>query len=178
MRTVYQVGDLIIYGSCGVCKVEAVGKIDFSGIDNDRIYYTLCPFYQNGTIFAPIDTGVFMRPIITNKKAQQLIALIPSIRENVYDNSNARLLGDQYQESIQTYDCVDLIKVIKTVYTKKVITINQGKKLGQVDENFMKKAEELLYGEFAVALGIQKDNVKNYIEEKIEELDKKVEINS
>lgn len=34
-------------------------------------------------------------------------------------------------------------------------------------KSFMRIAEELLYGEFAVALGISKESVKSYIEEKV-----------
>lgn len=159
----YQIDDLIIYGSQGVCKVEAVGIPDIPGVDKEKIYYTLSPLYQNGKIFTPIDTSVFMRPIITYAEAQQLISLIPSIKENVYNNKNQRLMKDHYQEYMQTHDCSDLIKVIKNIYTKKVITMDQGKKLGQIDEHFMKQAEDLLYGEFSVVLGIPVDNVKSYI---------------
>lgn len=174
----YQIGDLIIYGSYGVCKVEAVGKPEIPGVDKDRIYYTLCPLYQNGKIFTPADTNVFMRPIITNTEVQQLIDIIPSIGEDVYDSSNLRLLEGYYQESIKTHDCMDLIKLIKTVYTKKVMTAGQGKKLSKIDERFMKIAEDLLYGEFAVVLGIEKENVKSYIEDRVQELDNKLTINS
>lgn len=163
----YQIGDLIIYGSQGVCRVEAVGVPDIPGFGKDRPYYTLCPLYQNGKIFTPVDTSIFMRPIITYAEVQQLIDHIPSIRENVCNSSNVRLLEDHYQESMQTHDCYDLIKVIKTVYTKNEITVGQGKKLGQIDERYMKKAEDLLYGEFAVVLGIPKENVKGYIEDRI-----------
>jgi CarD family transcriptional regulator len=41
----FAVGDYIIYGSNGVCKVEAVGLLDMSGIPKDRQYYTLQPIY-------------------------------------------------------------------------------------------------------------------------------------
>lgn len=166
----YQIGDLIIYGNQGVCKVEAVGIPDIPGVDKDRIYYTLCPLYQNGKIFTPIDTSVFMRPIITYTEVKQLIALIPSIREDVYNSSNVRLLEDHYQESMQTHNCYDLIKVIKTVYSKNEITVGQGKKLGQIDERFMKRAEDLLCGEFAVVLGIPKETVKSHIKDRIQDV--------
>jgi len=165
----YQIGDLIIYGSYGVCKVETIGKIEIPGVDTDRIYYTLCPLYERGKVYTPTDTNVFMRPIITNAEAKQLIAIIPSISEDEYDSSSGKLMEDHYQESMQTYDCVSLIKMIKTVYTKKVITVGQGKKLGLMDERFMKKAEDLLYGEFAVVLGIPKEDVKSYIEDSVKE---------
>lgn len=174
----YKIGDLIIYGSQGVCKVEKIGTPNINGVDTGRIYYTLSPLYQNGKIFTPIDTNIFMRHIMTYTEVQQLIALIPSISENVFNSSNVKLLEDHYQESMQTHDCYDLVKVIKSVYTKNEITVSQGKKLGQIDERFMKRAEDLLYGEFAVVLDIPKETVKSYIEARIKELNYKLIVNS
>ena len=40
---------------------------------------------------------------------------------------------------------------------------SQGKKLGQIDTRYRKEAEELLHEEFAVVLGIPKDEVIQYI---------------
>ncbi|MBW7572392.1 CarD family transcriptional regulator [Caproiciproducens faecalis] len=159
----YQIGEWIVYGNDGVCKVEAVGILDIPGVNKGKVYYTLCPAFRNGKIFTPVDTNVFMRPVITFDKVQELISLVPFIGENVYNNPNKKLLEDHYQEFFQTHDCSDLIKIIKSVYTKKVDAADQGKKLGQMDERFMKRAEDLLFGEFAVVLGIPKESVKSYI---------------
>lgn len=174
----YEIGDLIIYGSYGVCKVEEIGTPDISGLDENRMYYTLSPFYQNGKIFTPVDTNVFMRPIITYDKAQQLIDLIPYIRTESNIGNNSKLVEEQYQESMQSHDCRDLIKVIKTVYDKKAIVLGQGKKLGQIDERYMKRAEDLLFGELAVALGIEREDVKSYVEERIDKADNGLIVNN
>lgn len=166
----YKIGDLIIYGNYGVCRVEEVGVPDLQGFGEDRTYYTLSPIYHDGKIFTPVDSGVFMRPVISYEEAQKLISVIPTIREYDSDYKNIKLMEGNYKESLQTHKCSDLIKIIKTIYTKKVITVGQGKKLGQIDERFMKKAEDLLYGEFAVALGMPLENVKGYVEERVKEL--------
>ena len=166
----YKTGDLIIYGSHGVCKVEAADLSRNSSADKSRIYYILRPIYQDFKIYVPIDTNVFMRMIITYEEAQKLISLIPSIRENVYDNSNLKLLEDYYKEFLQTHDCFDLLKILKIIYIKKNIAMEHGRKIGAIDERFMRKAEDLLYGEFAIALGIPKESVKGYIEDKVNEL--------
>lgn len=166
----YQVGELIIYGSYGVCKVEAVGAPNISGLGSGRIYYTLNPLYQGGRVYAPIDSNVFMRPIISYVETQQLISRIPSISEYDYNTNNIKFLEQNYKECIKTHDCVNLIKIIKTIYTKRLVKISQGKKPGQVDEKFLKRAEDLLYGEFAVTLGIPKENVRSYIEDKVKEI--------
>ena len=43
----------------------------------------------------------------------------------------------------------------------------QGKKVTAGDERYFKLAEEHLYGELAIALGIEKDKVGSYIEKRI-----------
>ena len=40
---------------------------------------------------------------------------------------------------------------------------------GQMDQRYMKRAEELLYGELSVALGIERDQVVSYIARVLEE---------
>lgn len=163
----YKVDDLIIYGSYGVCKVESIDVPDISGIDKNKLYYTLSPLYHKDRVFTPVDTTVFTRPVITYEEAKRLISHIPSIRENLTDIDNIKLLEGYYKESMQTHDCFDLLRLIKTIYTRERIIEEQGKKLGQVDKRFMNRAEDQLYGEFAVALNISKEIVKSYIEEKI-----------
>ena len=44
----------------------------------------------------------------------------------------------------------------------------QRQKFGTVDERFMKRAEELLFGELAAALGIPREEVPRYIEARLE----------
>ena len=41
----YQVGDLIVYGNTGVCRVEKIGKPDMAGVPEGIDYYTLSPYF-------------------------------------------------------------------------------------------------------------------------------------
>lgn len=42
----YQVGELILCRGKGVCRVKAVGLVNMSGIQKDRLYYTPDPLYM------------------------------------------------------------------------------------------------------------------------------------
>jgi len=55
-----------------------------------------------------------------------------------------------------------------SIYKKKEFAEKNKRKLGAVDEKFLKKAEELLFGEFAVALGIERNQVVEYITARID----------
>ncbi len=164
----FETGDLIMYGSEGVCEVEAVGVPDIPIMGKKRLYYTLLPQYQDGRIFAPVDTKTFMRHVITKEKAQELIAKIPTVKAEIYENNNMRFLSEHYQSFFESHKCSDLLKLVRDVRLKQSDARANGKKLNQVDEKYMRRAEELLHGELAVALGIPKEEVRDYISKSVE----------
>lgn len=163
----YEIGDLIVYAGEGVCRVEEIGVPPMTGINKQRQYYTLKPLYRAGMVYAPVDTQVFMRPVITREDADALIDRIPEIEPEVYENSNLRFLNEYYQAQLQNYNCEGLIKLIRSTRAKREVMIGRGKKLGLVDERYMKRAQDMLHGEFAVALGIERNEVPGYIESKL-----------
>lgn len=54
-----------------------------------------------------------------------------------------------------------------SIYAKQRQAETQKRRLGMVDERFMKQAERLLYGELSVALGIPFDQVEPYIARRV-----------
>jgi len=165
----YQPGDLIVYGGEGVCRVEAVGPLKLSDMKSDKLYYTLQPLYRTGTVFAPVEGKVFTRPVISREEAEKLIRAIPHIQEGHLDGRNMRAAGEYYQKLMDSHNCSDLVQVIKTAYSKQQNAYAAGRKSGQMDERYRKRAEETLYGELAVALDIPKDSVEDFIKKTVEE---------
>lgn len=164
----YKVGDLIIYGNSGVCRVQDITSIDHDGVEHETPYYVLTPLYSNCTIYVPTDTTkIFMRPIITKKEAEQLIDMIPSIQVEAFHSSAMNQLIGHYKASLETHECSDLLELCMSTYAKKQDAEQQKRKFGAVDEKFMKRAEGLLFGELASALGIERDQVTDYIAERI-----------
>ncbi|MEF9983798.1 MAG: CarD family transcriptional regulator [Oscillospiraceae bacterium] len=172
----YQPGDLIVYGGSGVCRVIDVGKPNFHIADSEKLYYKLLPIYSSETIYTPVDTCVFMRPVISQEEAEKLISEIPSIKENFCDNQKPSLLTAHYKESFESHNCKDLMQLIKTIYTKNQEAAQNKKQMGQTDQHFMALAEDLLYGELAVALGIERENVLEYIENVVSPIREELEV--
>lgn len=56
-----------------------------------------------------------------------------------------------------------------SIYAKKQELKGQKRKFGVVDERYLRQAEELLFGELAVALGIDKEEVPEYIDSRLKE---------
>lgn len=163
----FQTGDLIIYGSTGVCEVTGVQPSDFPG--ENRLYYTLSPRYSSGTIYTPVDSPVFMRHVITREQAESLIGQFPNVKETASPTSPAshRQLAELYEASLKTYDCTELLRVIKTAYLKTRRSIQSGRKPGQTDRHCLKRAETQLFGELAAVLDIRPDEVRGYIENSV-----------
>ena len=55
------------------------------------------------------------------------------------------------------------MELTKIAYRKKLQKESQHRKLGAVDARFMKRGEDLLFGELAAALGIEREEVLPYI---------------
>ncbi|MCI8326215.1 MAG: CarD family transcriptional regulator, partial [Lachnospiraceae bacterium] len=53
------------------------------------------------------------------------------------------------------------------LHEKKIIRQAQGKKITAGDERYFKMAEENLFGELAIALGIKREEVGSLIEKRI-----------
>jgi CarD family transcriptional regulator len=158
----YAIGDLILYGRSGVCRVTDITR------QADRDFYMLQPLYGNYTISIPVTTKAYMRPIISKDDAARLIDTIPTVAAKPYHNRVLRELTGHYEQSLKSNDCADLITLTMSIYEKKRNAESQNRRLGAIDEKYMKRSEELLFGELAAALGIEKDEVPGYIRRRLD----------
>ena len=159
----YKAGDMVVYGETGVCRIVGITVPDFAQ-EMNKEYYELEPIYERGTIYAPVDNkNIAMRYVMDRNEADQMIDMIPEIKTEEFTEKSTQKLTEHYKQRIKGQNTLDLITVIMSAYKKKLKAEKENKKFGQIDKKYMKKAENLLYGELAVALNIEKDDVRNYI---------------
>lgn len=165
----FEAGEFVIYGTAGVCKVEEVTTMSMGGGDTKRLFYVLNPSSQKGgKIFTPVDsTKTLMRPIMNREQATQLINHITSIDELWIPNEKQR--EGLYKECMNSCDCREWIKIIKTLYLRKAERSAQGKKITSTDEKYLRMAEDCLYSELEIPLGIPKNKMEAFIREKVGE---------
>ena len=163
----FKTGDFVIYGSHGVCEVTSIGPMDMAGTIKDRLYYTLSSVYSPGsTVYTPVDNEkVMMRPIASKKEAIEFVERIPDIEALWLSDEKSR--EKEYKAAIKTCECTELIKIIKNLYIRKESRLEGGKKVTSVDEKYLRQAEDLLYGELAIPLQIEKAEVVHYIADHI-----------
>lgn len=158
-----QIGDLIMHGTAGVCRVE--GETTMDGAEGK--YYILCPLYvKNATFYTPMNSSkIKMRPVMSREDALALIESMPSIEPMVFRGMNEQ--KQRSAEVLKSGDSVQLVSLTKTIYNHRSRRSSVGKKIGSNDAAVLKKAETLLFGELATALEIPFEQVTGFVEQKL-----------
>lgn len=171
----FQVNDLVMYGTHGICKVNAIGSLAMSAAQEDRLYYTLKPLYeeQHSAVYTPVDNKkAAIRPAVTKEEALELIDQIPDI-ETIWVVDDRQREG-KYKEIMQRNEGTGWMQIIKTLYLKKQKRLAEGKKSTAKDDFYFNMAQELLYGELAAALLMDRTKVKGLVEEQVSQEDSPV----
>ena len=165
----FQAGDVIVCGTHGVCRVEKVGPLSSAVADRDRLYYTLKPLYERGSVvFTPVDNEkMVIRPVISREEA---LRLIDGIRDaEALGIEDERKREENYKTALKSCRAEELVKMIKTINSRKRSRAARGKKATDADSRYVKLAEDYLYGELAISLDLERDQVKAFIRERIGE---------
>ncbi|MCI8446630.1 MAG: CarD family transcriptional regulator [Bacilli bacterium] len=160
----FEIGNYVVYKN-QVCIIKDLRINFFKGKD----YYVLSPLLDSSlTINLPADDiENNLKAIMTKEEAIKLIESIPSIK---MIESNDKMIENEYKELLKTEKEENLIKIIKTTYTRNNERLKKGKQVGEKDETYFNKAEKLLYSELAISLGMNYDEVKQYIFDTIHEV--------
>lgn len=158
----YKVGEYVLYGQEGVCRIV---KIVTRKIANqDKLYYQLMPLDNHITILVPVDydqTNAKMRQVLSKDDIYELIKTMPDNETIWIKDKNVR--KQKYNEIINKGNHKQLVQLIKTLYLNKQKQINKGKKFHLQDQYLLEVAEKILYDEFSVTLDIKQDEVLPFI---------------
>lgn len=159
----FQIGEKVVCGSKGVCRIEDVTTLNISGVDKERKYYILKPLYMvASTVYVPVDTAdSSLRRVLTTQEAQELIQQIPQIP--LLSISNEKFLEQEYKNCLKTDLSCEWVRIIKTIYQRMQKRQQAGRKVTAVDSRYYKIAQDCLYGELAVALSMSREDVEDYI---------------
>lgn len=165
----FNVGDYVVYGTNGVCKVTSIGPIDCPGVSMERLYYTMTPCYiRDSSVSTPVDnTRVVMRKVMTRAEAENLIDRMDEIDELEVREEKKREV--EYKSILLSCDPEEIVGLIKTISERIKKRTGEGKKITSSDSKYIHIAEDSLYGELAIALGMERDNVGDYIKSRLEE---------
>lgn len=157
----YNIGEYVVYGNKGVCRIDKIGPIEIPGSNGNRDYYTMTQIYSKAsTIFTPVDSAV-LRKVISKEEALKLIHDSVSFDTEWIANDKER--EKAFTETLRTADSEKLIRMIKTLAHRRDTRVADGKKATSTDERYYHAAEDILYGEFGISLGMEKSLVKPFV---------------
>ncbi len=164
----FKINDMIVYGSHGVCKIEGIEEKELMG--TRKTYFVLKPVRSDtSTYFVPAENDMLlakMRKLLSEKEINELIDSMANEQANWIADENER--KEKYRGIIADGNHIELIKMIKAIFTEKKEKEATGKRLHASDERFLKDAEQLLHGEFQYVLNLNKDQLMTYILDRIE----------
>ena len=144
----YAVGTLVLYSRMGVCRVESIGAAP-SPQAAGRSYYKLRSVFSSGNelvIYAPVDTAIFMRPLISGAEAVDYLERFPCLEPQ----GPADAAG--CQELLDSCRLESWLLLLRELYGKRRELARRRRRLAQAEEQCLKVAERLVCEEFAAVL--------------------------
>lgn len=167
----YQIGDTVVCGSNGVCTILDIGPLSNMGkAHRKRNYYTMRPYFDAaGRVYMPVDCDeTSIRPTLTKDEVKELMDEFDVLEEITISDEKSR--EAEYKNAVNSSDPRLLIRIIKTMHFRKQSRLESGKKNTAIDERYFRVAEQRLYDEMALALEIDREEVRNYIRGYLEKL--------
>ena len=163
----YQIGDQVLYGIHGVCRVTELEK---RMVDRkQRTYLVLEPEGQQGSRYlVPTHNEAAMSklcPVLTGAELEELIRSPEIRRDRWIQDENQR--KQVYRDLISSGDRSALMGMVCTLYRHKASQTAAGRKCHLCDENFLRDAEKLLSSEAALVLGIDYDQARTYLRQQL-----------
>ena len=165
----FQVGEHIVYGINGICRVAEVGPSPYDKEDT-RTFYLLIPVNNpmSSTIYTPVDNErVPMRRLMTREEIDALIAAMPEIETLTVPVEKQR--REIYRAEIGGLDPQGYVKVIKTVQRRRAELTAAHKHFPVTDLEYGRLAKHLLCSECGHVLGMSEEDADAYIAARIGE---------
>lgn len=159
----YQIGEQVVYGSHGVCRVT---EVETRTVDRKRVeYLVLEPQGQPGSRYL-VPSGnpnamAKLHPILSREELDALL-LSPAVRQDAWI-TDENLRKQSYRELISSGDRVALLRMVRTLNRHKKEQAALGRKFHQCDDNFLRDAQRLIDTEFSAVLDIPTSQVQEYI---------------
>ena len=163
----YKEGDIVVYSSEGLCEIDELTEKKFDG----KVigYYVLRSLYnKNSVTYVPMNNEKSlskMRHILNREEIMSLIAEMPE--EVMPWIKNDRDRQKAFKEILIYGDSKDLVRLTRTLYMHREEQMAKGKKLHLSDERVFKEAEKLIYEEISYVMDIPRDQVLNFITDKM-----------
>lgn len=160
------IGDTVVYGNAGICRVESTEKRSFDGVHTTE-YYKLLPVSAESSVYYIPVTGAAdkLRPLMSRDEILALIDSMPALTPLWSTDAHERKA--LFQSVLKSDDYSQLIRMLKSIHVHRKSRLDAGKRLLSADEAAMKTAERILYQEFSTVLSIPLEQVEGFISKRL-----------
>ncbi len=157
----YNVGDVVIYSSHGLCSIEDICEQTFNDIT--KTYYALKPLNEPQLfIRIPIDNSQKrLRDVIKKEDALNILHSFTSPGVEWIEQSTHRLRF--HLEIIKSGNRQKQANLLNTLLRKKLEYSATEKKFPNQEEKLLKSLQETIFSEFSIALNKSSDEIYEYV---------------
>ena len=161
----YKIGENVVYGTNGICKITDIKKMTLSPIIGERNYYVLEQINSKmSTIYVATDNEALcskMRYVLTEN---EILEILHGARENSIEWIDDRKVRAQaFHNILLSGSHEELLLMIRCIYMKSREASENHKKISDSDSNMLHSAEKTVREEFAFALNIAPESVGRFI---------------
>ena len=162
----FKINDSVIHCREGLSTI--VGEHNMNGKD----YFLVRVNRASGeTIYVPVDTAEnIIRPLLSKKEADELLKYIKGIKKEF--NTNTKQRRDAYKRSLSSGSVREIAYLYRQLYFYELIggENNEEIRLGPVDIDMLRYAENILLDELSLTYGVDRSSIKEFIEKRINKL--------
>jgi len=156
--------NVLVHKIHGLCEI--IDEIEMGG----KKYFKVRVFNESSlVIYCPIDKkDEILRPLLTKDEADDLLRYMKTITEVEYDFSKKR--RTLFKEMYYSGDIKNIAYLARVLFLLKEYKKEKNQDLGLEDNKIFENASKMLHDEFAVVYDINRENIEEFINKRIEKL--------
>lgn len=163
----YKVGDTVLYGTDGVCRIAEITNQKIGG--TTLTYYILKPIYnEKSTIFVPVDNKTLLDKMKRILSKEEILAALSKAGTSEFhwieDNTERK---DTFKDILLKGALADMLVLMKNLCIHQKNQEEKGKKLHVFDERILKETEKALFDELSLVLNINRDDIRSFLEKQL-----------
>lgn len=164
-----QVGEAVVYGMHGVCKITGTEQRTEGGKRQE--YLVLEPVYQRGSRFlVPADNDAVLRKLVPLLRPQDIQSLLASaaVHKNCWIADENRR-KQEYKNLAASGSRESLLAMLYTLYQNQRQQRALGRRCHICDERFLNDTEKQLAEEIAYSLGMDVEQARLHLRDALSE---------
>lgn len=164
------IGECVIYGSHGLCRVDDILVPSFLERGKEKEYYQMVSAVDAGSVlYVPVDGAEDrIRDVIGTDDAESLIDEI--VETPFLELPEGKKAEPAIMEVIKRNLTDEMMSLVKSLRRIKAVREAEGKKFAALNEKYLNMAEKLLYTELAFSLKTEKDDIKTRVVDELSHL--------